>query len=160
MLSKAKHLSRFLTGLCLVISFISYSQTETLKYARAIVDTLASPGMHGRGYVLKGDSLAADYIQKEFLKIGLKLLSKEFFQRFTINVNTFPSTLKLSCRGKEFVPGNDFIVKGISGSGNGTFKTVSLKSKALDTEKERKKFKKADFLNKICLLYTSPSPRD
>src|ERR1039458_10157375 len=72
-------------------SYFSYSQSDVLKYAHQIVDTLASPSMHGRGYVLKGDSIAADYIKKEFERFGVKPVGKEFYQRFSFPVNTFYS---------------------------------------------------------------------
>jgi aminopeptidase YwaD len=44
-------------------------------YARNLIDSLASPFMYGRGYVNKGDSLAAAYIASQFEKHGLKLLA-------------------------------------------------------------------------------------
>ncbi|MCB0817774.1 MAG: hypothetical protein KDB77_09690, partial [Flavobacteriales bacterium] len=40
--------------------------------ARAIIDTLTSPSMHGRGYVNAGDSLAAEYIAAQFRAVGLQ----------------------------------------------------------------------------------------
>ncbi|HEY4800136.1 MAG TPA: hypothetical protein VII99_13735, partial [Bacteroidia bacterium] len=57
---------------------IAQSKSEVLKYARQIIDTLCSPGMHGRGYVNKGDSIAADYIKKEFQKLGVKPVGEKF----------------------------------------------------------------------------------
>ncbi len=103
-INSAKHLCRFFDlrpqtmlvfrmtkaflpfAFCLLTSAFCHSQSEMIKYAHQIVDTLASPGMHGRGYVLKGDSIAADYIKKEFKKLGLKPLGKEFYQKFTFPV--------------------------------------------------------------------------
>src|ERR1035437_7483583 len=78
----------------LLTSSSSYSQSDVLKYARAVVDILASPSMHGRGYVMKGDSIAADYIKKEYEKFGVKPVGKEFYQRFSFPINTFPSELE------------------------------------------------------------------
>lgn len=81
---------------CCILGFLLFhlshaqSQGAILKYARQIIDTLSSPSMHGRGYVNKGDSIAADYIKKEFEKIGVKSVGKEFYQRFFFSVNTFP----------------------------------------------------------------------
>ncbi|MBI3500875.1 MAG: M28 family peptidase [Bacteroidetes bacterium] len=72
---------------CLFTSAFSFSQSEVLKYAHQVVDTLASPSMYGRGYVNKGDSIAADYIKKEFEKFGIKPIGKEFEQKFNFSVS-------------------------------------------------------------------------
>ncbi|MEK6614783.1 MAG: hypothetical protein AABZ32_01530, partial [Bacteroidota bacterium] len=83
----------FLFAYCLLPIATSFSQSDIIKYARTVVDTLASPSMHGRGYVNKGDSIASDYIKKEFEKFGVKPIVKEFEQKFTISVNTFPGKM-------------------------------------------------------------------
>lgn len=64
---------------------------DVYAYARKVVDTLASPAMHGRGYVNGGDSIAADYIKAEFKKYGLKNFRQNYYQRLSFAVNTFPS---------------------------------------------------------------------
>src|ERR1051326_7794725 len=92
-------------------SFSQQSQhSEVFNYARKIVDTLASPSMHGRGYVSGGDSIAAKYIADRFLEFGLKDLLKiddkvgkgNYYQHFSCPVNTFPDTSNflLSLEGK------------------------------------------------------------
>ena len=83
---------------------------EVYQYARKIVDTLASPSMHGRGYVNGGDSIAAVYLKKEFAKLGVKPIGKEYYQRFAFPVNTFPNKMLVEINGKKLIPGKDFIV--------------------------------------------------
>ena len=43
-----------------------------IEEVRRITQQLCSPELNGRGYVNKGDSLAAAFIAAEFSKIGLK----------------------------------------------------------------------------------------
>jgi len=106
----------FLFVYCLLSAFFCTAQekSEVIRYARAVVDTLASPSMHGRGYVNKGDSIAADYIKKELEKIGVKPIGKEFEQRFSFPVNTFPGKMNLDIsntdRESEQLAGKDFLI--------------------------------------------------
>src|SRR5688500_2233333 len=63
----------------------SHSQTfDILKFGRGIVDTLASPSFKGRGYIMDGDKLAADFVATEFRKLGLKEFpgAKNYYQEF------------------------------------------------------------------------------
>ena len=83
--------------------------------------------MHGRGYVLKGDSIAADYIKKEFEKFGLKPISKEFYQRFSFPINTFPGEMIVKVGKQKLIPGKDFIMDENSGGGKGKFKVIFIK---------------------------------
>jgi hypothetical protein len=79
------------TAYCLLPTGSCEAQNnDVMKYAHQVVDTLASPSMHGRGYILKGDSLAADYLRKEFGKMGLSAIGRSFYQRLCFPVNTFP----------------------------------------------------------------------
>jgi len=126
MMSEAKYLFRFFTAFritklsallpfacCLLTSALSFSQTDVLKYAHRIIDTLASPSMHGRGYVNKGDSIAADYIKKEFEKIGVKPIGKEFEHRFCFPIYTFPIKMEIKFDRQILSPGKDFVVNSI-----------------------------------------------
>lgn len=95
---------------------------EVYNYARKIVDTMASESMHGRGYVNDGDKIAANYIETEFKKFGLRSFTDDYYQRFSFAVNTFPDsiyfdlhefeteTLVRDCEKFEGVPGVNFLV--------------------------------------------------
>jgi len=100
--------------------------SQDLEYAKSVVETLASPEMHGRGYVAQGDGLAADFIESEFAQIGLEKIGEGFQQTFKIEVNTLPGNLSLKINGKPLVPGKDYLVDPGSPSLNGKFKTVSI----------------------------------
>ena len=133
----------------LLSSYLSYSQPTILQYARSLVDTLSSPSMHGRGYVMKGDSIAADYIKKEFEKFGLSSIEGGFYQKFNLNINTFPTTVQIESKQKKYITGKDFILQGGSGSLKGSFKTSIINNKILSAKKEKNKLRKTDFSNKV-----------
>ena len=72
---------------CFSFSCLS-AQDKT--YARKIVNDLCSEEMAGRGYVKNGGQKAADYIKKEYDKIGLQPFGKGYFQTYGFPVVTFP----------------------------------------------------------------------
>ncbi len=97
--------------LFIFIVFSTYSKAQDTVYARKIIADLCSPKMAGRGYVNNGDKKAAKYIQKEFVKLGLKKAnSKSYFQPFSFPVNTFPKTVEVEYNGKKLIAGVDFII--------------------------------------------------
>jgi aminopeptidase YwaD len=79
-------------------------------YVRSSTAYLCSPELHGRGYVKKGDSLAAAFISREFESFGLKPLKGSYFQQFQHSVNTFPGKMLVISEGDTLVPGQDFLV--------------------------------------------------
>lgn len=111
----------------LTISLCPTLRGQDLKYAHDVVDTLAGDYMKGRGYVEDGSKRAASYISAEFKRLGLKPLSKEFFQKFNTPINTFPGKMELKLNGNTLVPGKDFLVEAGSPSVSGKYKTVVLK---------------------------------
>src|SRR6185436_10367567 len=99
-----------------------------LANGRAYLDSLCSPRYHGRGYVKNGDALAADFLQRQFERIGLKPLDQVvsgsapgWFEEFTFDVNTFPDSCKVMIDGGTFTPGVDFLVDPLSGKASGRF---------------------------------------
>lgn len=94
--------------------------------ARKYVKNLTAPALHGRGYVMNGDGLAAEWIAQQFVGMGLKPLKADHFQPFQFNVNTFPDSMRVSLDGRSLTAGVDFIVDPASGSANGTFNLVHL----------------------------------
>lgn len=105
-------------------SFNVYSQT--LPYAKEVVKILSSEDFKGRGYVEKGDKIAANYIRDEFKKFGLQSFSKDYYQKFELAVNTFPKEIELIVNEQSLKAGYDFHVTPGSPSIKGSFKTISL----------------------------------
>lgn len=115
----------FLVFISLLLSFHIQAQNNT--YARKIIDTLCSKEMYGRGYINKGDQKAANFIESEFSKIGLKPLSGNFQQKFIFNINTFPNQPKIILNNKNLILGVDYIISANSGKGKGESKLIDYK---------------------------------
>ncbi|HKR04653.1 MAG TPA: M28 family peptidase [Bacteroidia bacterium] len=107
--------------LILFLTSVSIAFSQDMKYAHEVIDTLTSPFMHGRGYVNKGDKIAAGYIENEFKKMNLQPVDENYFQKFSFPVNTFPKKMEVSMDGIQLKPGADFIVDANSSKGKGTY---------------------------------------
>jgi len=105
------------------LALLAFAQApvSAKEKARGYVNALAGPEMHGRGYVLEGDRIAADWIAAQFDRLGLKTLNGERFEPFTFPVNTFPDTVRARIDGRDLVPGTDFLVDPASGLSSGEF---------------------------------------
>jgi aminopeptidase YwaD len=120
-----------LRGFCILLFLNIFNLTiyaQDIDLVRKHIDTLCSPAMHGRGYVNKGDQIAATYIADQFKEYQLKKFKTSYFQYFNFDINTFPHAMLLSADGKKFIPGKDYIINPISGKGKG-----SVKIRLLDT---------------------------
>jgi len=114
---------------CSVLSiFVLFQclQAQDLEYVNDIITDLTAPDMHGRGYVSDGDLTAARYISREYKELGLKKISKNYFQPFNITVNTFPGEMVLSLNNLQLTPGKDFLVYPGSASLQGEFETFHI----------------------------------
>ncbi len=96
------------------LSTVANSQIEEI---RRITKQLCSPEFHGRGYVNKGDSIAANYLVEEFKKVGVEPYAESYFQHFELSVNTFPGEMSLSQGEKQFKPGLHFSINPSSKGG-------------------------------------------
>jgi hypothetical protein len=104
---------------------------QDIGYAREVIKTLASPELKGRGYVEGGHLKAAKYIREQFREIGLKSFEQDYFQPFSLKINTFPSRMSLILNDNKLIPGKDFIVDAASSSANGEYEVVVVKKQDL-----------------------------
>jgi aminopeptidase YwaD len=140
----------------------SQEKGEVFQYARQIVDTLASPSMHGRGYVNKGEKLAANYLGNEFKKLGLKSFRKNYNQEFELPVNTFPGDMRfqiVSTKMEDPAPpemhaGIDFLVDPASPSLKGKFQTIRLNNTVLYRSESLYEFQKERFQKTLLYIDT------
>ncbi len=112
----------------LYLFFFSIS-ISAQDYQRYIVDTLASSGMDGRGYVNDGSGKAAAFIAQQFDSLGLSVLKENYYQEFNFYVNTFPGKLELKINERVLTPGVNYLVDPMSGGGKGkdfTLKTINV----------------------------------
>ncbi len=130
----------FIPVLFLLFLFFSARGQDT-AYARYLLGRLTSESMHGRGYVKNGGLKAAKFIAGEFRASGLKAFTKDYFQPFTMPVNTFPGRISLSLDGKELKPGTEFLIAASSPAVNGTFELVWMKSDTLPEGFDRQTLK-------------------
>lgn len=118
----------------LVVIFLTASSVfGQEELVRNWTKVLCSPEMHGRGYVSGGDSLAADYLQKEYTKLGLSPAPGQasMLQSFQFPVNSFPGKMSVLLDDKELETGVDYIVSAASGSFDGVLKPFQLSKKNL-----------------------------
>ncbi|MGB0914676.1 MAG: M28 family metallopeptidase [Crocinitomicaceae bacterium] len=97
----------FLILSSLLLNVWSFGQIEEV---RRITKELCSPEFHGRGYVNKGDSVAAEFLKAEFEKLDIQTYDDSYFQHFNLDVNTFPGTMSIKHEGKELTPGLHFSI--------------------------------------------------
>ncbi len=117
---KRKHLHFFLINVLFFVWGCSANAQDSL-YSRSVIQTLTGNNYHGRGYVKKGDSKAAQYIESEFKKIGLAAIANNYCQNFSFGVNTFPGAMQVSVNGKTLRPGIDYIIYPSSSSSSKSF---------------------------------------
>ena len=125
-----------------LLFFTTVLFSQNVPYVRGIIDTLASYGFYGRGYVNQGDKIAADFIVKHLKKNKLKFFAQDTLQKFHLNVNTFPGELELKINELVKIPGIDYIVAPNSQTLNQSFKTLVLNEKTLSKPRLIKKFNK------------------
>ncbi len=120
----------------LVLSCTSFGQIEEV---RRITQTLCSPEFHGRGYVERGDSIAAAFLAEELEKIDVGTYPKQnYLQHYTIEgVNRFPGDMEILHNGESLIPGVHFMVDPESGGGHTKLSPVVLEGhKLIDSESE------------------------
>lgn len=146
-----------------IILFLSFTGKATAQdkiYARQIVDTLAAPGMSGRGYVNDGSKIASAYIASEMKRIGLREFTNGYFQQFTIPINTFPDTVVFAVNGKRLKPGGDFMVASYSPDFNGSFRVGKLNPKVFTKPHKLARLRKKDFSDKLLFINKPAIPKE
>ena len=78
--------TRLLTIVCISL-FLNSAMAQDSNYVRRIIRDLSSPAMYGRGMQHRGDSIAADYLRRELISIGVHPQTKNYYQYFQ-----FPQT--------------------------------------------------------------------
>jgi hypothetical protein len=85
--------------------------SQELEQMKKTVFDLAGEKMHGRGYIKNGHLKAADYIAKEYQKIGLQSFKQNYFQEFSFSVNNIKSEPFVSLDNKQLTCGQDFLIQ-------------------------------------------------
>lgn len=125
---------------------------QNINFAKKNIDTLASPAMHGRGYVNNGINLAANYIKKELKALNLSPLGQDFFQPFHLPINTFPDTVTFSVDNKNLKAGEEYLIAANSPSLSGTFPVQVLPGKISRDSILLRSFCKEDHTDKFLII--------
>jgi hypothetical protein len=125
---------------------------QDMNRVRHTIGTLTAPSLHGRGYVSKGDQLAAKYLQRRFREIGLLPLTPNFIQSFPLDINTFPGALRLQAGGEKLRPGLDFIAEPASGSGRVSGPVLTLDTLIFTDENAGQRWLQQALGDKIVVL--------
>ncbi len=105
-----------------IVLFLNLCVLSTVKaqdekqFIRQRIEQLASPGFHGRGYVMGGGNIAAQYIADEFKSYGVQPLGQNgsYYQDYDFSVNTFPGRVFVQVNKTVLKPGPDYIVNAAS----------------------------------------------
>jgi hypothetical protein len=118
------------------------------------INILCSEKMQGRGYVNKGEQLAANYIAEQFEQIGLLKYKSSYFQSFNLkSVNTFPKKVQLKSTTSIFKTGKDYLVASFSNSGKGKVGILYLDSAFFESDSAQVAFDKVS-LKKTAVMYS------
>lgn len=126
-------------------------QSQDTIYVRKIADTLTSPNMYGRGYVNKGDGIAANYLKSQFARWGLLPFNGDYFQSFSISINTFPGAMDVVINDTiPLLVYYDMRILASSSGGNGEYELVEIPySELTNVKKLRKRIAKNNYSNAI-----------
>ncbi|MFM1876534.1 MAG: hypothetical protein RL266_2271 [Bacteroidota bacterium] len=108
----------------LLISHAAYPQD--MEYAREVLNQLCSDELAGRGYVEDGDNAAAFYIEQEFKAHELFAWDFNYYQSFTVPVNTFPGKVELAVDGQALSVGKEFHIEADAPSVKGQFELTYI----------------------------------
>ena len=129
----------------------AFANAQDLQYARSTDSILTSPRFGGRGYVDKGEHIAAEFIAGRFKTYGLQPFTKNYYQPFSFSINTIQKVNGLSIDGKKLNPGTDYLIAANARTTKGTFDLVYLPDSLYDDENAVKKFFSQDLSNKFIL---------
>ncbi len=100
---------------CCIIILTQGLHAQNAADIRRQIDTLCSENFQGRGYVGDGVNKAGDYIARQYAVMGLKpLKDDDYFQYFTLSVNTFPGAVEAKYRCKTRKPGVGYLIDAYS----------------------------------------------
>ena len=139
--------------LILTLSFLVTSLfAQDMKYANKLIKELSSESYYGRGYINKGDSIAAVYLSKEMKQLKLDGFESNYYQSYTTPMNTYPEDPVLILGDNKLESAQDFIVYPDSPSCEGTFDLLWLNAEMLTQRKARRDFLKKDLSNTFLAL--------
>ncbi|PLX06477.1 MAG: hypothetical protein C0596_18615 [Marinilabiliales bacterium] len=117
---------------------------QDMKYTHKIIKELASEKYYGRGYVNRGDSLAAEFLSGQLSEIGLDNYNGTYFQRYTTNINRYLIKPQFGFNDSTLVIAEDFIAIPNSANVNGKYEIEWITERTLTNPWALKHFLKED----------------
>jgi len=140
-------------SICITQLFFQNCYGQNIDYARQIIDTLTSSYFGGRGAVNDGEKKTADFIVKQYKRMGLTPIGNDFFQPFNYSINTFPRELSVEVDGKILHAGTDYLVLPQSCKIQGEFQLIWYDEKNIPALKKLKKLSNQRFFdNKFIVI--------
>jgi hypothetical protein len=142
---------------CLLL-FMSFSVFQRLNAqekddARTIIEDLASPVMHGRGFVYNGAGKASTYLIRKYKANSILPVNGSYSQPFRLDVNTFPGPVKLSVDGFNLIPATDYLPDPSSPGIKGRFGVIEINADDMLSGNFMIKIRKATNYNLLYLNF-------
>lgn len=139
--------------LFMLTASISASAQDTV-YVRQNLRILTSDDMHGRGYSFRGDSIAAQFLQGEIRRLGLKPFGGDFMQRYTFSIHSMEGPLSLRVGKRKLKPFDEFRVPSWCNSTWGKYKVITIPAETfIDADKFKSFIKKNNSLLENVFVY-------
>lgn len=109
-------MKKFIIICFLTLGCYPQSNAQDMRFLKRTINTLASPGFGGRGYVSNSRDKGAKFIHRNYTEMGLSSFTKDsnYYQQYQFDVNTFPSKMELKLGKKQMNPGENFLVDAAS----------------------------------------------
>ena len=117
--------------LLLALAAVQLDAQDLAQYQKIVKD-LSSSKYQGRGYARDGANKAGSYLEKAYRKAGADAITR---QHFTLDINTFPGSMKLSVDGRKMVAGTDFTVREYCPAAHGTYPVYHIDTLNYDSAK-------------------------
>jgi len=128
------------------------AQAQNVQSYQSYIKELSSKKYEGRGYYKEGDKKAAEYIAKQYKRIGAKPVRDSYFQEFSFDVNVFHGNMKFSVDGKDLIAGKEFVMREFSKGAKGEYKLYYIDQKNFNIEKIIEDFNKPEFENTFIVI--------
>ena len=120
---------------------------QDLSHYKRVIKQLSSAKYDGRGYAKNGANKAGKYLQKEFRKAGVDVLT---LQPFKLDINTFCGKMDMWADGRKLRAGVDFSMREYSPGVHGTFPVYHVDTLNFDAESLFADLAKEEYAN--CLV--------
>jgi len=133
----------------LLCAHVLFSQDK--PYATKVIETLASPSYHGRGYFKKGDLKAARYIRSQFRQHGLHYFGEDYFQEFPMAINVITGKTRLWVNKEQLAPGTEYLVAAFTPTVDEVYTPFFLFNDSLFDKEKDTRFANEDLSGRIII---------